>query len=97
MAAPLYSVVESYQVKTVPDDLFGRVSTLLTFLNVGLLWIAPIIAGLLADFFSPIAAEVVGGGVLAALAVWVQRAKSLHRLDENPSSQAAGLAVEQSF
>ena len=82
MAAPLYSVLESQQVKLVPDDLLGRVSTLLTFLNVGLLWIAPIVAGLLADFFTPITAEAVGGAVLAALAVWVQRAKSLHQLDE---------------
>lgn len=81
MAAPLYSVLESYQVKTVPDELYGRVSTLLTFLNVGLLWIAPIVAGLLADFFSPITAEAVGGAVLAALAVWVQSAKPLHLLD----------------
>lgn len=83
MAAPLYSVLESYQVKVVPDDLFGRVSTLLTFLSVGLLWVAPLAAGLLADFFSPVTAEVVGGGVLAVLAVWVGFARSLYQLDED--------------
>ncbi|HEV2347220.1 MAG TPA: MFS transporter [Actinocrinis sp.] len=83
MAAPLYSVFETYQVKIVPDELYGRVSTLLTFLSVGLLWVAPIVAGLLADFFGPVTAQVVGGGVLAALAVWVQSAKSLHQLDED--------------
>ncbi len=83
LAAPLYSVLENYEVKIVPDHLYGRVSTLLTFLSVGLLWVAPIVAGLLADFFGPIAAEVVGGSVLAALAIWVQSAKSLHQLDED--------------
>lgn len=83
LAAPMYSVMETYQVKTVPDYLFGRVSTLLLFLSVGLLWIAPIVAGLLADFFSPVTAQVVGGGVLAVLAIWVQSAKSLHHLDED--------------
>ena len=82
MAAPLYSVLESRQVKMVPDDLFGHVPAA-TFLNVGLLWVAPIVAGVLADFFSPTTAEVVGGAVLAALAVWVQRAKPLHQLDED--------------
>ncbi|MGH3417820.1 MAG: hypothetical protein ACRDSS_15215, partial [Actinocrinis sp.] len=82
LAAPLYAVFENYEVKIVPDHLYGRVSTLLTFISVGLLWVAPIAAGLLADVFGPVAAEAVGGGLLAALAVWVQRAKSLHRLDE---------------
>ncbi len=93
MAAPLYSVLESRQVQMVPDDLIGRVSTLFTFLNVGLLWIAPIVAGLLADYFSPTTAEVVGGAVLAALAIWAQCARSLHQLDHD--LQRADLAVDQ--
>jgi hypothetical protein len=82
LAAPLYAVFESYEMKIVPDHLYGRVSTLLTFISVGLLWIAPIVAGLLADAFGPVTAQLVGAGLLAALAVWVQCARSLHRLDD---------------
>ena len=83
LAAPLYAVFENYEMKIVPDQLYGRVSTLITFVSVGLLWVAPIAAGLLADAFGPVAAVAVGGGALAALAVWVQSAKALHSLDED--------------
>jgi MFS family permease len=83
LAAPLYAVFENYEMKIVPDQLYGRVSTLITFVSVGLLWVAPIAAGLLADAFGPVAAVAVGGGALAALAVWVQCAKALHSLDED--------------
>jgi MFS family permease len=83
LAAPLYAVFETYEMKIVPDQLYGRVSTLLTFISVGLLWIAPIVAGLFADAFGPVVAQLLSAGLLAALAVWVQSAKSLHRLDED--------------
>lgn len=82
LAAPLYAVLETHEARVVPDHLYGRVSTLLTFISVGLLWIAPLVAGLLADAFGPVVAQLLGAGLLAALALWVWRARPLHQLDE---------------
>lgn len=81
--SPLNTVFDSYEMKIVPDELYGRVSALINFLCSCLIWVGPIVAGLLADAFSPVTAVALGGAAFAVLAVWVQRAKALHALDED--------------
>lgn len=80
---PLNTVFNSYEMKVVPDELYGRVSALITFLCSCLIWVGPIAAGLLADAFSPATAVAIGGAACAVLAVWVQGTKALHVLDED--------------
>ena len=81
LVPPLNTVFDAYEMKVVPDELYGRVSALINFLCSALMWIGPIVAGLLADVLSPVDAVAVLGGVLAVLAVWVQVTKALYQLD----------------
>ncbi|HZU55297.1 MAG TPA: MFS transporter [Actinocrinis sp.] len=81
--SPLNTVFNSYEMKIVPDELYGRVSALINFLCSCLIWVGPIVAGLLADVFSPATAVALSGGAFAVLAVWVQSTKALHALDED--------------
>jgi MFS family permease len=82
LVGPLNTVFDTYEMKIIPDKLYGRVSALVNFLCSALMWIGPIVAGLLADVFSPVTAVALLGAVLGLLAVWVQVAKALYQLDE---------------
>lgn len=86
---PLNTVFNVYEMKIVPDELYGRVSALISFLCSALMWIGPIVAGVLADVFSPVTAVTVIGAVLVVIAVWVQTTKALHVLNED-IAEAAG-------
>jgi MFS family permease len=50
---PLNAILQSYQVRLVPDEISGRVGAVVGFGAQGLMWLGPLAAGLLADNFGP--------------------------------------------
>lgn len=82
LVVPLTVLLESYQLRIVPDQLMGRVSSALSFGTSGLLWTAPVTAGVLADNFGVPTAMLVLSGVFVCLALWSTLAKAVHLLDE---------------
>jgi MFS family permease len=50
---PLNAILQSYQVRLVPDHLSGRVGAVMGFGAQALMWVGPLVAGLLADTLSP--------------------------------------------
>lgn len=76
LVVPLNVMLESYQLRVVPDAMLGRVSSTLSFGSSGLLWTAPLTAGVLADNFGTPTAMLVLAGVLALLAVWCTLARA---------------------
>lgn len=82
LVVPLTVLLESYQLRIVPDTLMGRVSSALSFGTSGLLWTAPVTAGVLADNFGVPTAMLVLSGAFVCLALWSTLAKAVHLLDE---------------
>ncbi len=82
LVVPLTVLLESYQLRIVPDALMGRVSSALSFGTSGLLWTAPVTAGVLADNFGVPTAMLVLSGVFVCLALWSTLAKAVRLLDE---------------
>jgi MFS family permease len=81
LIVPLTVLLESYQLRIVPDALMGRVSSALSFGTSGLLWTAPVTAGLLADAFGVPTAMLVLSGAFAALALWSTFSPAVHLLN----------------
>lgn len=81
LIVPLTVLLESYQLKIVPDALMGRVSSALSFGTSGLLWTAPLTAGVLADNFGVPTAMLVLSAAFVALALWSTLAPAVHLLD----------------
>jgi MFS family permease len=81
MIPPINAVLDSYEIKIIPDELLGRVSALLYFVANALRWIGPIVGGVLADVFGPVMAIAVVGAAFVVLAAWVQSTKALYVLD----------------
>lgn len=82
LIVPLTVLLESYQLRIVPDALMGRVSSALSFGTSGLLWTAPIIAGVLADNVGVPTAMLVLAGAFVGLAVWSTLARAVRLLDK---------------
>jgi predicted MFS family arabinose efflux permease len=82
LIVPLTVLLESYQLRIVPDALMGRVSSALNFGSSGLLWTAPVTAGVLADNFGVPTAMLVLAGAFVCLALWCTLAPAVHLLDE---------------
>jgi MFS family permease len=82
LIVPLTVLLESYQLRVVPDALMGRVSSALSFGTSGLLWTAPVTAGVLADNFGVPTAMLVLGGAFVGLALWSTLAPAVRLLDE---------------
>jgi MFS family permease len=82
LVVPLTVLLESYQLRIVPDTLMGRVSSALSFGTSGLLWTAPVTAGVLADNFGVPTAMLVLSGAFVCLALWSTLAKAVYLLDE---------------
>jgi len=81
LIVPLTVLLESYQLRIVPDALMGRVSSALNFGTSGLLWTAPVTAGVLADNFGVPTAMLVLAGAFVGLALWCTLAPAVHLLD----------------
>jgi hypothetical protein len=82
LIVPLTVLLESYQLRVVPDALMGRVSSALSFGTSGLLWTAPVTAGVLADNFGVPTAMLVLAGAFVGLAVWSTLAPAVRLLDK---------------
>jgi MFS family permease len=82
LIVPLTVLLESYQLRVVPDALMGRVSSALSFGTSGLLWTAPVTAGVLADNFGVPTAMLVLAGAFVGLALWSTLARAVRLLDE---------------
>ncbi|MGH6655951.1 MAG: MFS transporter [Actinocrinis sp.] len=81
LIVPLTVLLESYQLRIVPDALMGRVSSALSFGTSGLLWTAPVTAGVLADNFGVPTAMLVLAGAFVLLSLWSTLAPAVHLLD----------------
>ena len=67
---PLNAILESYQVRLVPDQVSGRVAAVVSFGSQGLMWVGPLVAGVLADILSPpIAGLIVAACVLPTVVI----------------------------
>jgi MFS family permease len=82
LIVPLTVVLESYQLRIVPDALMGRVSSALNFGTSGLLWTAPVTAGVLADNFGVPTAMLVLAGAFVCLALWCTVAGAVRQMDD---------------
>ncbi len=89
LIVPLTVLLESYQLRIVPDALMGRVSSALSFGTSGLLWTAPVTAGVLADNFGVPTAMIVLSVAFVALALWSTFAPAVHLLDRPGGGEAA--------
>lgn len=90
LVVPRYVVLETYELRIVPEALMGRVTAALGFGARGLMWTAPLTAGVFADHFGAPAALLLLAFLFAALAVWSTRARALRLIDEVPDGAAAG-------
>jgi predicted neutral ceramidase superfamily lipid hydrolase len=91
LVVPLNVMLESYQLRVVPDAMLGRVAAALSFSSSGLLWTAPLTTGVLADNFGTPTAMLVVAGILAALAIWCTLAKAPREMDlRTPMQQSTG-------
>lgn len=75
--APLNMVMESYQVRLVPDAFSGRVSAVNRFGAQSLQWCGPLLAGYVADLLTPPGAAIVFMALLVPLALALHFSKSL--------------------
>jgi predicted neutral ceramidase superfamily lipid hydrolase len=81
LVVPLNVMLESYQLRIVPDAMLGRVAAALSFSASALLWTAPLTTGVLADNFGTPTAMLMVAGVLAVLAIWCTLAKAPHEMN----------------
>jgi predicted MFS family arabinose efflux permease len=105
LVVPLNVMLESYQLRVVPDAMLGRVAAALSFSSSALLWTAPLATGVLADNFGTPTAMLVVAGFLAVLAVWCTLAKAPHEMDvqtpiqlvtgPKPDAQPPGSSTER--
>jgi MFS family permease len=81
LSAPLNVVFSSYQARIVPDAFRGRASTAGEFGAASIMWVGPLVAGLLSSAIGAPAATGVFAGVLALIAVSTVVARGLRVLD----------------
>ncbi|MEY9835837.1 MFS transporter [Streptacidiphilus sp. EB103A] len=82
LIAPINVVFATYEARTIPDALMGRVTSAINFGAASIRWLGALGAGALASAFSPTAAMLVFAGILAAIALSTHFASGLHVLNE---------------
>ena len=78
---PLNAALDSYEVRLVPDEYSGRVSSAVFFGAQSLQWVGPLLAGVLADAFGPPSAALVFAAALIPLALVAHHTSALNLLD----------------
>ena len=78
---PLNASLDAYEVRLVPDEYSGRVSSAMMFGSSSLQWAGPLAAGVLADALGPLTAAVVFGLAVLPLAIVAHFARSLDLLN----------------
>ncbi|MGP3955795.1 MFS transporter [Nonomuraea sp. 3N208] len=85
--APVNVVLSTYEARTIPDALMGRVTSAINFGAESIRWLGVLGAGFLASAFGPATAILVFAGVMAAIAVSTHFAGGLHVLNQPIDSQ----------
>lgn len=80
LIAPLNVVFSTYEARTIPDALMGRVSSAINFGASSIRWLGPLSAGALASVFSPETATLCFAAVQGAVAISTFTASGLHIL-----------------
>jgi MFS family permease len=81
VVVPLNASLDAYEVRIVPDEYSGRVSSAMMFGSSALTWAGPLLAGVLADAVGPTTAIVVFGLAIVPLAAIPHAARSLNLLN----------------
>lgn len=97
---PVNAFLDAYEVRLVPDEFSGRVTSAVNFGAQALQWLGPLLAGLLADALGPPTALLILAGALVPLAAIAHVARSLDLLnipveDVEEFRLAAGSAVPE--
>jgi len=86
LIVPLTVVLETYELRVVPEALLGRVLSARQFAVSSLLWTSTPIAGVLADTFGAASAVLVLAGCFGAVALWTTASRAVRLVDEEPDS-----------
>jgi hypothetical protein len=78
---PLNASLDAYEVRIVPDEYSGRVSSAMMFGSSALTWAGPLLAGVVADAAGPATAIVVFSLAIVPLAAIPHVARSLNLLN----------------
>jgi MFS family permease len=78
---PLNAALDSYEVRLVPDEYSGRVSSAVFFGAQSLQWVGPLLAGVLADAYGPPSAALMFAAALIPLALVAHHTTALNLLD----------------
>ena len=84
LIVPLTVVLETYELRVVPEELLGRVLSARQFAVSSLLWTATPVAGVLADAFGAESAVLVLAGCFAATALWTTASRAVRLVDQLP-------------
>ncbi|MER7004906.1 MFS transporter [Dactylosporangium sp. NPDC000555] len=88
---PLNVVLESYEVRVVPDGYSGRVTAVTRFGMQSVQWAGPLLAGVLADHYGLRAAILVPLAVVVVLAVALHLSRSTLAILDGPLAQVPEL------
>lgn len=89
LIVPLTVVLETYELRVVPEALLGRVLSARQFAVSSLLWTATPVAGVLADAFGAGSAVLVLAGCFAVTALWTTASRAVRLVDEDPDPGSA--------
>jgi MFS family permease len=93
LVVPLNVVIDTYQIRIVPDELMGRVSTAGMFFGQSLCWVSPVAAGLVADHLGVVTAMMSVAGIFGVLALWCTGSRALRQVDAPVESERPDDAV----
>jgi MFS family permease len=86
---PVNVVLLTRAYELAPHQMQGQAGNAMLLLGLSLKWLAPTVFGVLADTLGPVKAVMVGSGLYAATAVWLQGRAALRQLDRPVPQQAA--------
>ena len=81
---PLTVVLETYELRVVPEALLGRVLSARQFAVSSLLWTSTPVAGVLADAFGAGSAVLVLAGCFGVTALWTTASRAVRLVDVDP-------------
>lgn len=81
LIGPINVILETYELRMIPEGLMGRVSTMLTLCVQSLRWSGPLAAGGIAQAYGPTAAALSVAGVFALMAAAMPFVGALRVLD----------------
>jgi MFS family permease len=84
LIVPLTVVLETYELRVVPEALLGRVLSARQFAVSSLLWTSTPVAGVLADAFGAGSAVLVLAGCFGVTALWTTASRAVRLVDVDP-------------